>query len=235
MLLTLLVACQLDLCSSASADSACVQQGFAGEECRRAGPARYMQFRLSLLQQNSLTTHRHQVSSSVVGGGVVKRDGERTNSFVEVIHNRGDPPGMGFWFYYARGSGVYFNVGCAILPQRASRHVQAFPIGTGTGTGTRTGGRHVDCAHTRIAQHSLDTYTWRDAPSLLSCLPPSSPDSPWCALRLPATVFTFQHVDGAGELSPSTRTATPLPILPSGCSDRTSAPAERRIGCCRAT
>ena len=164
---------------------------------------------------------------------MVKREGERTNSFVEVIHNRGDPPGMGFWFYYARGSGVYFNVGCAILPQRASRRVQAFPIGTGTGTGTgtraRTGGRHEDCAHTRIAQHSLGTYTWRDAPSLLSCLPPSSPDSPWCALRLPATVFTSQHVDGAGELSPSTRTATPLPTLPSGCSDRTFLKQHRAI------
>lgn len=111
--------CELDVCSSESADTACVQQGFTGEKCRSAGPARHMRFNLSLLQRHTRTAaarhhlmalHSMTQTSAATRTPVMARHGEPNNTLVEVIHNWGDPPRMGFWFFYAKGSGVYFNL-----------------------------------------------------------------------------------------------------------------------------
>lgn len=38
-----------------------------------------------------------------------------SNAWVEVMHSRGDPAQSGMWFYYAAGSGIYFNVGASVV------------------------------------------------------------------------------------------------------------------------
>ena len=42
-------------------------------------------------------------------------NGFKENDLVEVFHARADGSHMGFWFYVARGSGVYLNVGKTIV------------------------------------------------------------------------------------------------------------------------
>jgi hypothetical protein len=38
-----------------------------------------------------------------------------SGSKVEVFHSQGDPPNAGMWFYFAAGSGIYFDIGKTVV------------------------------------------------------------------------------------------------------------------------
>lgn len=103
--------CELDICSTDSVDSACRAGGFVGTACNKNGSAttlaRYTPFRRSATNRAAGGIRMPGAVTSLY----LKASGVPNNTLVEVIHSAGDPPGMGFWFYYAKGSGVYYDVG----------------------------------------------------------------------------------------------------------------------------
>ena len=128
--------CPLDVCSTDGVDSLCAANGFAGGGCPRGREdsrsarihkAATAALRLRGRAERALHSRRpHGLVRSLaldpmpnpmlrpsvnsLAAEPMLQAGAPNNSLVEVIHTGGDPPNMGVWFYYARGSGIYLNV-----------------------------------------------------------------------------------------------------------------------------
>jgi hypothetical protein len=132
--------CELDVCSTKDPSSACAKEDYVGSDC----PARGRSFNFSdalkreavaeLQQQRRRRVHEADAAptdspSALQPPPQIHNDndlpgaGVANNIFVEVIHSTGDPAGSGFWFYFAKGSGVYLNVS-RTMPFR--RHVDSW-------------------------------------------------------------------------------------------------------------
>jgi len=106
--------CTLDVCSAFHPVSkACYDEGFSGPSCPKGRPGQ-LGNGANAIEERSQQQQRRRRSTEARAqllATPMRFHGEANHSYVEGIHSPIDGAGVGFWFYHARGSGVYANVG----------------------------------------------------------------------------------------------------------------------------
>lgn len=152
--------CEFDACISHEKDSACAENDFAANNCQVRGRSFHFSEHLMREAIDELKQRRvHETgdgatseSPSSLQPARIYHDSEllapsagvSSNQFAEVIHSTGDPAGSGFWFYFAKGSGVYLNVSQTMSFRR---HVDAWAYFTC---------KYGDCDHYQPAQNQTN-------------------------------------------------------------------------------
>lgn len=119
--------CDLDVCTVKDADDACAGDDFVGKNCtqgrsfafsaqRKERAVAELMHERAAERARAATVHLQnlrtlQPPSHLYIDAPMSVAGAANHTFVEVVHTACDPLGMGFWFYMARGTGVYLNTG----------------------------------------------------------------------------------------------------------------------------
>eukprot|EP00966_Prymnesium_polylepis_P315562 7291615-Prymnesium_polylepis.2 len=113
--------CTLDVCSTLEIDTACREEGFTAATCPKGrsamSSARHEFSRVRRQMLIAEYTQRWELQQSLateLDALPMEFVGEVNNTFVEGTHAALDGPGSGFWFYFAKGSGVYVNLGSTV-------------------------------------------------------------------------------------------------------------------------
>jgi hypothetical protein len=74
--------------------------------------ARSLRFKTEqLVAARAVREASREANDQVSSMAIIPREGVKDNELIEIIHDGGDPPHMGWWGFVARGSGIYLNVG----------------------------------------------------------------------------------------------------------------------------